>query len=130
MRDYPEPTLLDLLRTVAVARLIFGPDMNLQAPPNLNPETYPLLLLSGINDWGGISPLTQDHINPEAPWPRVEALRDATSALGYRLKERLPIYPEYLLHKDGFIPSPLAHRIMAMMDEAGYPKEQGTGVRG
>ncbi len=129
MRDHPEPTLVDLLRTVAVARLILGPDMNLQAPPNLNPGTYPLLLLSGINDWGGISPLTQDHINPEAPWPGIEALRHATATLGYRLKQRLPIYPEYIVRKDGFVPAPLAHRIMALVDEAGYPKEQGAGGR-
>jgi 7,8-didemethyl-8-hydroxy-5-deazariboflavin synthase CofG subunit len=129
MRDHPEPTLFDLLRAVAVARLILGPDMNLQAPPNLNPDTYPLLLVSGINDWGGISPLTQDHINPEAPWPQIETLRHATTTLGYRLKERLPIYPEYIVRKDGFIPAPLAPRIMALADEAGYPIEQGTGVR-
>ncbi|MDE2059743.1 MAG: 7,8-didemethyl-8-hydroxy-5-deazariboflavin synthase CofG [candidate division NC10 bacterium] len=125
MQDYPQPTLVDLLRTVAVARLILGPDMNLQAPPNLNQDAYPLLLLSGINDWGGISPLTQDHINPEAPWPEIEALRDATSTLGFRLQERLPIYPEYIVRKDGFIPAPLVSRIMALVDEAGYPIEQG-----
>ncbi|MBI2882332.1 MAG: 7,8-didemethyl-8-hydroxy-5-deazariboflavin synthase CofG [Candidatus Methylomirabilis oxyfera] len=129
MRDHPEPTLVDLLRTVAVARLILGPDMNIQAPPNLNPETYPLLLLSGINDWGGISPLTQDHINPEATWPGIDALRHATSAIGYRLHERLPIYPEYIVRRDGFIPAPLASRIMALVDEAGYSKEQGVGGR-
>lgn len=130
MRDHPELTLFDLLRTVAVARLILDPDMNLQAPPNLSPDAYPLLLLAGINDWGGISPVTQDHINPEAPWPRIEALRHATATLGYRLKERLPIYPEYIVRKDGFIPAPLAPRIMALVDEAGYPIEQGTGFRG
>ncbi|HWQ70276.1 MAG TPA: 7,8-didemethyl-8-hydroxy-5-deazariboflavin synthase CofG [Patescibacteria group bacterium] len=129
MQDHPEPTLVDLLRTVAVARLILGPDMNLQAPPNLSPETYPLLLSSGINDWGGISPLTQDQINPEAPWPGIDALRDATSAIGYRLQERLPIYPEYIVRKDGFVPAPLARRIMALVDEAGYPKAQGIGYR-
>ena len=127
MRGHPEPPLRDLLRTVAVARLIFGPDMNLQAPPNLSPDAYPLLLLAGINDWGGISPVTRDHINPEAPWPTIEALRDATSALGYRLKERLPIYPEYIVHKAGFISPSLASRVMALADEAGYLKGQGIG---
>src|SRR5574337_1619072 len=129
MRDYPEPTFLDLLRTVAVARLILGPEMNLQVPPNLTPDAYPLLLLSGINDWGGISPLTQDCINPEAPWPQIEALRSGTATLGYRLKERLPIYPEYIVRKDGFIPASLAPRVMALVDEEGYSKEQGLGDR-
>jgi len=124
MRDDLEPTLLDLLRTVAVARLIFGPDMNLQAPPNLSPDAYPLLLAAGINDWGGISPLTLDHINPEALWPSIEALRDAAVIRGYRLQERLPIYPEYIIHKGGFVPASLISRIMALVDEAGYPKEQ------
>ena len=97
--------------------------MNLQAPPNLTPDAYPLLLLSGINDWGGISPLTKDFINPEAPWPQIAALRDGTASLGYRLRERLTIYPEYIVQKEGFIPPTLAPRIMALVDEAGYPKE-------
>ncbi len=126
MRAHPEPTLLDMLRTLAVARLMLGAEMNLQAPPNLTPDAYPLLLLSGINDWGGISPLTKDFINPEAPWPQIATLRDGTASLGYRLRERLPIYPEYIVHKKGFVPSALAPRILAMVDEAGYPKEGGT----
>jgi FO synthase len=129
MRAHPEPTLLDMLRTLAVARLILGADMNLQAPPNLTPDAYPLLLLSGINDWGGISPVTKDFINPEAPWPQIAVLRDGTASLGYRLRERLTIYPEYIVHKEGFLPSTLAPRIMALVDEAGYPIEQGTGFR-
>src|SRR5574337_697309 len=129
MRDHPEPTLLDLLRTVAVTRLIFGPDMNLQAPPNLCPDAYPLLLSAGINDWGGISPVTADHINPEAPWPQITELYNATAARGYRLRERLPIYPEYIVHKDGFVPAPLVSRITTLVDEAGYPNAQGLGVR-
>jgi 7,8-didemethyl-8-hydroxy-5-deazariboflavin synthase CofG subunit len=124
MRAHPEPTLLDMLRTVAVARLILGPEMNLQAPPNLTPDAYHLLLVSGINDWGGISPLTKDFINPEAPWPQIAALREGTESFGYRLRERLTIYPEYIVHKEGFIPSTLASRIMALADEGGYPKEE------
>ena len=126
MRAYPEPTLLDMLRTLAVARLILGPDMNLQAPPNLTPDTYPLLLLSGINDWGGISPLTKDFINPEAPWPHITALRDGTASLGYRLRERLAIYPEYIVYKEGFVPAALVPRIMPLVDEAGYLKQEGA----
>jgi 7,8-didemethyl-8-hydroxy-5-deazariboflavin synthase CofG subunit len=123
MRSAPEPTLLDMLRTVAVARLILGPEMNVQAPPNLTPDWYPLLLLSGINDWGGISPLTMDFINPEAPWPQIAALREATQSFGYRLRERLAIYPEFIVRKEGFVPAPLAPRIEALVDETGYPKE-------
>lgn len=123
MGGSPEPTLLDLLRTLAVARLVLGPEMNLQAPPNLMPDTYPLLLLSGINDWGGISPLTKDFINPEAPWPQIEALRERTESLGYHLRERLTIYPEYIVQKEGFVPPALADRITDLVDKIGYPRE-------
>ena len=91
MRDAPEPTLDDLLRTLAVARLLLGPDVNIQAPPNLTPGVYPRLLAAGLNDWGGISPLTLDHINPEKPWPRParaarghRGARASTSASGWR----------------------------------------------
>ncbi|MBI2902757.1 MAG: 7,8-didemethyl-8-hydroxy-5-deazariboflavin synthase CofG [Candidatus Methylomirabilis oxyfera] len=125
MRGFPEPTLLDMLRTLAVARLILGAEMNLQAPPNLTPTVYSMLLLSGINDWGGISPLTEDFINPEAPWPQIAALQEETASLGYRLRERLAIYPEYIFHREGFIPPPLAPRIMSLVDDAGYPREEG-----
>ena len=124
MRGCPEPKLLDLLRTLGVARLILGPEMNLQAPPNLSPDTYPLLLLSGINDWGGISPVTRDFINPEAPWPQIAALRERTTSLGHHLRERLTIYPEYIVEKEGFIPASVAPRITALADETGYPRER------
>src|SRR5574341_1664622 len=125
MRAFPEPTLLDMLRTLAVARLILGPEMNLQAPPNLTPDAYPVLLLSGINDWGGISPLTEDFINPEASWPQITVLREETASLGYHLRERLAIYPEFIFGKEGFIPSSLAPRIMSLVDDSGYPREEG-----
>ena len=95
MRDWPEPTLGDMLRTVAVARLLM-PRVNLQAPPNLSAPYYDDLLDAGINDWGGISPLTPDFINPEKPWPHVEQLRARTAAKGHRLEQRLPVYPEFL----------------------------------
>src|SRR5246127_2126876 len=89
MRDAPEPTLDDLLWTLAVARLVLGPDVNIQAPPNLSPDVYPRLLAAGLNDWGGISPLTLDHINPEKPWPLIPELRRATESQGFVLRERL-----------------------------------------
>jgi 7,8-didemethyl-8-hydroxy-5-deazariboflavin synthase CofG subunit len=95
MRDAPEPTRDDMLRTVAVARLLM-PDMNIQAPPNLSAPYYDELLDAGINDWGGISPLTPDFINPEKPWPHLQQLEARTNAKGYRLRQRLPVYPEFV----------------------------------
>jgi 7,8-didemethyl-8-hydroxy-5-deazariboflavin synthase CofG subunit len=118
MRDHPEPTPEEMLRTTAVARLILGPAMNLQAPPNLS-EDYARLLDAGINDWGGVSPLTRDFINPEAPWPHLESLRRATEARGFRLRQRLPVYPEYIEDRRGFLPPALAERIRASVDGDG-----------
>jgi FO synthase len=110
MRDWPEPTALDLLRTVAVARLILGPRMNIQAPPNLSADGYDRLPESGLNDWGGVSPLTPDHINPERPWPALRELRRRTEAAGYTLRERLAVYPEYTGRSD-FVPDALRDRV-------------------
>ena len=95
MRNWPEPTRNDMLRTVAVARLLM-PDMNIQAPPNLSAPYFEDLLDAGINDWGGVSPLTPDFINPEAPWPHLEQLRKRTEAKGHHLRQRLPVYPEFV----------------------------------
>jgi len=97
MANWPEPDRDDLLRTLAVARLIM-PGMNIQAPPNLSDPYYPDLLDAGINDWGGISPLTPDFINPERPWPHVEELARRTRLKGFELKQRLPVYPEFVAH--------------------------------
>jgi FO synthase len=90
-----EPSLDDLQRTIAVARLIFGPEMNVQSPPNLMAKDYPQLLEAGLNDWGGISPVTRDFINPEAAWPQIAMLAKRTAEAGFELKERLAIYPEF-----------------------------------
>jgi FO synthase subunit 1 len=95
MAQFPEVSDEELFRTVAVARLILG-EMNLQAPPNLTPEGHLGLIRAGINDWGGISPVTKDFINPEAPWPHLEALGQLCQNAGYTLQPRLPVYPEYL----------------------------------
>jgi FO synthase len=95
MSHWPEPSQGDMLRTVAVARLLM-PDMNIQAPPNLSAPYYDHLLDAGINDWGGVSPLTPDFINPEKPWPHLDALRERTEAKGFTLRQRLPVYPEFL----------------------------------
>ena len=95
MRNWPEPTRGEMLRTVAVARLLM-PKVNIQAPPNLSAPDYEDLLDAGINDWGGISPLTPDFINPEKPWPHLEQLELRTEAKRYSLRQRLPVYPEFL----------------------------------
>ena len=123
MRHHPEPSAGDMLRTVAVARLLLGRAMNLQAPPNLSPETYPRLIAAGLNDWGGISPLTLDHINPEAPWPRIVELRRATEAAGYELRERLAIYPEYAARPE-FLAEGLRARVRAYTDTDGYVRQE------
>ena len=127
MARQPEPSLDDLRRTLAVARLVLGPAMNVQAPPNLSPGTYPALIASGLNDWGGVSPLTIDYINPEAPWPHLAALQAATAAAGARLRERLAIYPEYI-HQPGFVPGPLRHRVLASVDGDGLVPDLASPV--
>jgi len=96
MASHPEPSLDDHLWTIAVARILLGPGWHVQAPPNLAFDDFPRLLDAGIDDWGGVSPVTIDHVNPEAPWPEVERLREATSSRGLELAARLPVYPEYV----------------------------------
>ncbi len=118
MRLHPEPKPADLARTIAIARLVLR-DMNVQAPPNLSDDNYTFLLEAGINDWGGISPVTRDWINPEKPWPQIETLRERTAAAGYELKERLSVYPEFIT-RDGFIDSEISGRVRAMADCEGY----------
>ena len=100
MAGAPEPSKDDLLRTIAVARLILGGKMNLQSPPNLLSDDYPDLLQAGINDWGGISPVTKDFINPEAAWPQISSLAARSAAAGFVLRERLAIYPEFSLGRN------------------------------
>ena len=122
MADVPDATLTDLLRAIAVARLVLGGEMNIQAPPNLSPEAYPLLLLAGINDWGGVSPVTPDHINPEAPWPEIEELARRSAEVGYTLRERLTVYPEYIVDKPGFVPPHLEPAVLRLADHEGYAR--------
>jgi 7,8-didemethyl-8-hydroxy-5-deazariboflavin synthase CofG subunit len=120
-----EPRVLDVLRMVAVARLIFRGETNIQVPPNLSRGVYARFLFAGINDWGGISPVTKDFINPEAPWPRIKKLEEKTAKEGFKLKERLSIYPEYITKKKGFMSNPLEGRIKALADEWGYVAKGG-----
>jgi 7,8-didemethyl-8-hydroxy-5-deazariboflavin synthase CofG subunit len=104
MAQHPEPSLDEMLRTIAIARLILGPRMNLQAPPNLSYCDFPRLLEAGINDWGGISPITRDFINPEAAWPQISKLRAETEARGLKLRERLALYPEFVTRQEFLSP--------------------------
>ena len=112
-----EPTVQYFARVVAVARWIFGPAMNLQAPPNLT-EDFGVLLDAGINDWGGVSPLTIDWVNPEAPWPHLEKLRAVTTAAGFELRPRLPVYPEFITPE--WIDPELLPRVVDAVDDDGY----------
>src|SRR6266508_600665 len=103
MHAAPEPGEEEFLATVATARVVFGPRMNVQAPPNLSDPHYPRLIDAGINDWGGVSPVTIDHVNPEAPWPKLRDLERRTAEKGHELRERLAIYPGYALKPDPWI---------------------------
>jgi 7,8-didemethyl-8-hydroxy-5-deazariboflavin synthase CofG subunit len=103
MAGCAEPDALDIARTVATARLVLGGRMNIQVPPNLNPDDHRLLLEAGINDWGGISPVTRDYVNPEAAWPHIEELAETCREAGFTLRERLAIYDEYI-DRPGFLP--------------------------
>jgi FO synthase len=117
MADFHEPEALEIARTVATARLLLGGPMNIQAPPNLNPRSHKLLLRAGINDWGGISPVTQDYINPEAAWPQIGALAKTCNEDGFILRERLAIYEEYIGKPEFLEPAlkPLASELQTVI---------------
>ena len=121
MADAPEPSRGEMLRTVAVARLLM-PRVNLQSPPNLNAPYYEDLLDAGINDWGGISPLTPDFINPEKPWPHLEQLRLRTQSKGFQLRQRLPVYPEFLPALT-LKPGLLSEKLKSARDREGFAAE-------
>ncbi len=123
MAGAPEPSLEDLLWTAAVARIVLGPDLSVQVPPNLSADDFPALLDSGINDWGGVSPVTIDHVNPEAPWPELDRLREATEARGFRLAARLPVYPGYVAELDRWCEPWVATAVRARADASGLGRE-------
>ena len=118
MANWPEPSRSDMLRTVAVARLLM-PEMNLQAPPNLSAPYYEELIDAGINDWGGVSPVTPDFINPEAPWPHLQDLQRRTESKGQTLKQRLPVYPEFIPQLRTR-PGLLSEKLGRAVDREGY----------
>ncbi len=126
MANVPEPSAGEMLRTVAVTRLLL-PNVNIQAPPNLNAPYYEELLQAGINDWGGISPLTPDYINPEKPWPHLEQLRLRTESAGQQLRQRLPVYPEFLpglMSKLESSPNLLSQKLQAASDSEGLARKK------
>ena len=125
-----EPHIEELQWTVALARLVFGPTMNIQAPPNLSPAQYPRLVAAGINDWGGVSPVTPDHVNPEAPWPQIESLRQRTAAAGKILVERLASYREYCRNAARWHDASVMPHLLQHADADGYAREDGWSAGG
>jgi 7,8-didemethyl-8-hydroxy-5-deazariboflavin synthase CofG subunit len=127
MRHRDEPSVFEMLRTIATARLLLGPSMNIQAPPNLTPDAHGAYLLAGINDWGGVSPVTKDHINPERPWPKLAELKETCADAGFELRERLGIYPEYVREdagRAGFVAPAVRSRIDELADGDGLVKRE------
>ncbi|MBP8538791.1 bifunctional FO biosynthesis protein CofGH, partial [Streptomyces sp. MK37H] len=124
MRGMPDAELDDLVATVAVARHILGPSACIQAPPNLVDAEYEQLIGAGIDDWGGVSPLTPDHVNPERPWPQVDELAERSAAAGFRLRERLAVYPEYVRRGEPWLDPRLLPHVTALADpETGLARE-------
>jgi len=128
MRDVPDAELDDLAATIAVTRLVLGAKARIQAPPNLVGAQYDLILRAGIDDWGGVSPLTPDHVNPERPWPDIDELAAHTAEAGFTLRERLTIYPPYL--REPWLDPRLAAHVAALADPATGLAAQGAMPRG
>jgi len=126
MENHPEPTLEDMLRTIAVARLMLAPEISLQAPPNLS-SRHVEYLKAGMNDWGGISPVTVDFINPDHAWPEIDRLASSTAAAGLALQERLTIYPDFLQRAARFLDPSLTARINDMARADGLARQQCLG---
>ena len=122
MAKAPEPSLEELLWTIAVARIICGPEMNLQAPPNLSAGKLSALVEAGINDWGGVSPVTPDHVNPEAPWPELLELSQATAECGKLLTERLTVYPGYAVAGEAWLDKTVRPQDRGLTDGEGWAR--------
>ncbi|MGZ5127425.1 MAG: 5-amino-6-(D-ribitylamino)uracil--L-tyrosine 4-hydroxyphenyl transferase CofH, partial [Burkholderiales bacterium] len=125
MANTAAPSLDEHLWTIAVARLMFEPAMNIQAPPNLSPGALVHLIDAGINDWGGVSPVTADHVNPEAPWPHLDMLAQTTERAGKELVERLAIYPEYVRDMERWVDAGLRTPLLHRIDSDGFPRTDG-----
>ncbi|MCP4001140.1 MAG: 5-amino-6-(D-ribitylamino)uracil--L-tyrosine 4-hydroxyphenyl transferase CofH [Gammaproteobacteria bacterium] len=122
MHAMPIPDFNELLWTIATARLIFGPEMSIQAPPNLNKGRLKQLINAGINDWGGVSPITPDHVNPESPWPELKVLTEETATAGYQLTERLTVYPWFIEHRDTWLNRNLIKPVLQHADSSGLAR--------
>lgn len=122
MEDAAEPNLEELLWTIAITRIILGPSFNIQVPPNLSLDVLPKLIDAGLNDWGGVSPLTPDFVNPEAPWPHLDKLTAETASAGKHLQERLTIYPEFVLDNERWLDPALRTLVTRMTDTEGFPR--------
>ena len=123
MATAPEPSLEDHLWTIAVARLVMGPDTSIQAPPNLRPGALARLIEAGLDDWGGVSPVTPDHVNPEAPWPHLVELERATESAGKSLAPRLAIHPRYVADPERWIDPGLRSAVLAASDGQGLGRD-------
>ncbi len=122
MAEAPEPDLDELLWTIAVARILFGPEMSIQAPPNLSPGVLTRIVEAGINDWGGVSPLTPDFVNPEAPWPHLDRLERETEEAGKHLVERLTVYPKYALDGERWLDEHMRVPVLRRIDTEGFAR--------
>ncbi|TDJ43749.1 MAG: 7,8-didemethyl-8-hydroxy-5-deazariboflavin synthase subunit CofH [Gammaproteobacteria bacterium] len=123
MHAVTAPDFDELLWTVAAARLIFGPEMSIQVPPNLNTGRLADLIAAGINDWGGVSPVTPDHVNPESPWPELDRLKEDTRAAGHILVERLTVYPYFIEHRDNWLDTGIRKQVLHHADSTGLARE-------
>ncbi len=130
MADHAEPELDEVLWSAAAARLVLGAEMNIQVPPNLSYADFGRLLEAGINDWGGVSPVTVDHVNPEAPWPEVAAIEQATQAAGLELAPRLPVYPEFVRDPGRWLDGGVVAATLSRSDASGLGREDGVWSAG
>lgn len=121
MEGHPVPTDLDMLKSVAISKIVMGQKMNIQVPPNLNSTTYMLHVFAGVNDLGGVSPLTIDYVNPESPWPQIDIMQKNISEFGFHLRERLPVYPNFLNKK--FLNDNIYNKAIDFIDDTGYVRE-------
>ncbi len=130
MSEHPEPTVAEMMVMVALTRLVMGPGVGVQAPPNLSPDEYGTYLDAGLSDWGGVSPVTPDHVNPERPWPKLDELTAVTEERGFQLLERLAVYPSYCATPgalDEWIDPKLRGRVLGEIDGDGYRRADDAG---
>ncbi|MEU6079161.1 bifunctional FO biosynthesis protein CofGH [Streptomyces sp. NPDC047108] len=130
MRGMPDAELNELAATIAVARHVMGPSARLQAPPNLIESEYALLIGAGIDDWGGVSPVTPDHVNPERPWPQIDELATRTAAEGFTLRERLPVYPEFVRRGEPWLDPRIMPHVSALAEAGTGLADEETAPRG